>query len=231
MGLPATSALSALCFRDTTLLQRALTHRSYVNEHPEAGEDNERLEFLGDAVLDFVSGAWLYEQFPTMLEGQLTRLRAALVRTEQLAEFAHQLGISQELRLGHGEAESGGRTRPPLACAAMEAVIGALYVDSGIDAVRAFVEPLLAEGAERILAAQAEVDAKSLLQEWAQSAHGLTPSYHTVAETGPDHAKSFRVEVRIGQARWGEGVGPSKQTAAQAAAEAALQTIDRQQRR
>lgn len=217
--------LPGIQFKNPHLLRRALTHRSYVNEHPEESEDNERLEFLGDAVLDFVSGAWLYNRFPEMSEGQLTRLRAALVRTEQLAEFARELKLGEALRLGRGEEEGGGRTRPALLCDAFEAVVGALYLDSGIAAAQQLVEPLFAETARAILGAQSDVDSKSLLQEWAQSELGQTPQYLTTDSYGPDHAKEFQVEVRIGNVRYGVGTGRSKQIAAQAAADAALKAI------
>lgn len=217
--------LPGLHFKNPPLLQRALTHRSYVNEHPEEMEDNERLEFLGDAVLDFVSGAWLYNRFPEMAEGQLTRLRAALVRTEQLAEFARRLRVDEALRLGRGEEDSGGRSRASLLCDAFEAVMGALYLDADIGAVQQCVEPLFAEAARRILLAQSDVDSKSLLQEWAQSELGQTPLYMTVESTGPDHAKEFTVEVLIGGQRYGVGTGRSKQVAAQAAADDALKGI------
>ena len=116
-------------FNDLRLLTRALTHRSYLNEHPEAIEDNERLEFLGDAVLDFLVASWLYHRFPEMSEGDLTRLRSALVRTEQLAEFAEDFDLAPLMRLGRGEAEGGGRMRPALLCATFEAFVGALYLD------------------------------------------------------------------------------------------------------
>ena len=124
-----------LSFSDYLLLSRALTHRSYLNEHPEAIEDNERLEFLGDAVLDFLVGAWLYNRFPEMAEGSLTRLRSALVRTEQLADFAQKIDLGRAMRLGRGEAGSGGRQRLALLCATFEALVGALYLDQGVDAV------------------------------------------------------------------------------------------------
>src|SRR5512139_1138569 len=205
-------------FRDPSLLQRALTHRSYLNEHPEAMEDNERLEFLGDAVLDFVTGAFLYHRYPELQEGRLTRLRAALVRTEQLAVFAQAVGLGPLVRLGRGE--EAGRTRPALLCAAFEAVIGAYFLDAGIGAVRAYVEPLFQPAAEHILSAEKDTDAKSLLQEWAQARRGQTPRYNTLAATGPDHEKKFTVEVRIGEEVFGVGEGPNKQAAAQAAAQA-----------
>lgn len=209
-------------FHDPSLLRRALTHRSYLNEHPAELEDNERLEFLGDAVLDFVSGAYLYHRFPEMSEGRLTRLRAALVRTEQLAAFATDLEIGPLMRLGKGEEEGGGRQRPTLLCATFEAIIGAYYLDAGIDAARAFIEPLFQPAAARILQAEADVDAKSLLQEWAQAALGQTPRYHTLSATGPDHQKEYTVEVRLDGEGYGTGTGPNKQAAEQAAAFAAL---------
>ncbi len=185
-------------------------------------EDNERLEFLGDAVMDFLSGAFLYHRFPEMTEGQLTRLRAALVRTEQFAAFAAELGTGPLMRLGKGEEEGGGRQRPSLLCATFEAIVGAYFLDAGIEAARAFVEPLFQPAAARILNAEADVDPKSLLQEWAQADLGQTPRYHTLSATGPDHQKEFTVEVRLGGEVYGQGIGPSKQAAEQAAAEAAL---------
>ena len=123
-----------LVFTNQALLTRALTHRSYLNEHPETLEDNERLEFLGDAVLDFLSGAWLYNHYPEMSEGELTRMRSALVRTEQLAEFARSLSLGDALRLGRGEIVGKGRERDLLLCATFEALVGALYLDQGIEA-------------------------------------------------------------------------------------------------
>jgi ribonuclease-3 len=209
-------------FHDPSLLRRALTHGSYLNEHPEELEDNERLEFLGDAVLDFVSGAFLYQHFPEMSEGQLTRLRAALVRTEQLADFATALDIGAHMRLGKGEEEGGGRQRPSLLCDTFEAIVGAYFLDAGIEAARAFVEPLFQPAAEQILGAEKDMDAKSVLQEWAQANLGQTPHYHTLSALGPDHQKEFTVEVRVGDEVYGVGAGPSKQAAAKAAATAGL---------
>jgi ribonuclease-3 len=213
-------------FQDPSRLRRALTHRSYLNEHPEELEDNERLEFLGDAVLDFVTGAFVFHRFPEMSEGRLTRLRAALVRTEQFAAFASELGVGQLMRLGKGEEEGGGRKRPTLLCDTFEAVVGAYYLDSGIEAVWAFVEPLFQTAAGQILAAERDMDPKSLLQEWAQSVMGHTPRYHVLATSGPDHQKEFTVEVRVGGEAYGVGTGPNKQAAEQAAARAALQNVD-----
>jgi len=210
-------------FADLSLLQRALTHTSYYNENPDRGlEDNERLEFLGDAVLDFMSAEWLYNHFPEMPEGHLTRLRAGLVRTETLADFARQHSLGECLLLGHGEEENGGRERKSILCDAFEALVGAIYLDQGLDAVRAYVEPLFGPAVEAILAGRQDKDAKSLLQEWSQAQLGVTPVYQTVEMRGPDHAKEFTVNVLIGDEVYGQGTGPSKQAAAQKAAQEAL---------
>lgn len=207
---------------DWLLLSRALTHRSYLNEHPEALEDNERLEFLGDAVLDFVVGAWLYHRYPEMPEGDLTRMRSALVHTEQLAEFAVKIDLGRSMRLGRGEAQAGGRTRPALLCDTFEALIGALYLDGGIPAVNQLIEQLLIDAAEDILENNKNEDPKSLFQEWAQSQGYPAPQYLTKNSFGPDHSKIFEVEVIIEGKPYGSGSGQSKQAAAKAAAHLAL---------
>ena len=213
-------------FADKSLLQRALTHRSYLNEHPDfAFEDNERLEFLGDAVLDFLTGEYLYHRFPEMREGPLTSLRSALVRRETLARFARHLGLGSHLMMGHGEADSGGRDRPAILCAAFEALVGALYLDQGLDAVQQLVEPMIEPEVARTLRAHLGKDAKSQLQEIAQGQRQQTPRYATIAEHGPDHAKEFTVQVTIGGKVYGRGTGKSKQRAAQKAAQAALEVL------
>jgi ribonuclease-3 len=207
------------------LLTRALTHRSYINEHPEALEDNERLEFLGDAVLDFVVGAWLYNHCPEMPEGDLTRMRSALVRTEQLAEFARQLGMGSAMRLGRGEVASGGRDRPALLCGTFESVIGAIYLEGGIPAAEGFMIPLLEPALEEVLRNDELQDPKSRLQEWTQSQHLGAPQYVTLDSAGPDHAKIFQIEVRVNGRTVGQGSGSSKQVAAMNAAQSALQEL------
>ncbi len=214
-----------LPFTDVMLLSRALTHRSYVNEHPDAIEDNERLEFLGDAVLDFVVGAWLYNHFPEMAEGDLTRMRSALVHTEQLAEFAEKIGLGNAMRLGHGEIQAGGRERPALLCNTFEALIGAIYLQGDIAAVSKFTDPLWENAADYILAMHKNEDPKSQLQEWAQGQGFLAPLYVTRNASGPDHAKVFEVEVLIDGNVFGSGTGHSKQTAAKAAAFEALKSL------
>ena len=213
-------------FKNPALLTRALTHRSYLNEHPEVEpEDNERLEFLGDAVLDFVVGSWLFRQYPDFAEGRLTSIRSALVRAEKLSELANRIELGDHVRLGKGEAGSGGRARQALLADAFEAVIGALYLDQGMRAVQRWLTPLIKEEVESIIAAQGDRDAKSALQEWSQALRHITPHYRTVSEAGPDHAKQFTVAVFIGSEEAGRGEGPSKQIAAQAAAADALQKL------
>lgn len=210
-------------FKDYSLLARALTHRSYLNENPDAAlEDNERLEFLGDAVLDFVVGAYLYHRFPEMDEGELTSLRAALVRARTLAGFARQLEIGRFLQLGYGEAENGGRERVPLLCASFEAVIGAIYLDQGLSSVKSLVEQLINPALTEIMAESLHKDAKSEFQVWAQARYNITPHYEVIDTSGPDHAKQFTVQVLLGDDVWGEGTGRSKQVAAQAAAKVAM---------
>jgi ribonuclease III len=207
---------------DVRLLARALTHRSYLNEHNEAIEDNERLEFLGDAVLDFIVGAWLYNKYPEMPEGDLTRMRSALVHTEQLAEFAKEIDLGKAMRLGRGERQAGGRERAGLLCDTFEALVGALYLDSGIDGVLRFIEPFMILASEDILINHKDEDPKSKLQEWSQ-AHGyLTPQYFTCNSSGPDHSKVFEVEVVIDNKVMAKGSGHSKQAATKSAAQNAL---------
>ena len=211
-------------FNDYSLLSRALTHRSYLNENPDiALADNERLEFLGDAVLDFIVGAYLYHRFPEMDEGELTSLRAALVRAKTLADFARQLELGQYLQLGYGEAENGGRERIPILCATFEAVIGAMYLDQGLQYVERLVERLVGPALVTIMASSLHKDAKSEFQVWAQARYNITPHYEVIDSSGPDHAKVFTVQVKLHQEIWGQGSGRSKQRAAQVAAAEALQ--------
>jgi ribonuclease-3 len=204
------------------ILTRALTHRSYLNENKDAIEDNERLEFLGDAVLDFIVAEWLYNHYPEKPEGDLTRLRAALVHTDQLANFAKDIDLGQALRLGRGEIQAGGRDRLTLLCDAFEALVGALYLQGGLPAVNKFMVPLLKKVVDEIFQTHLDEDTKSRLQEWAQGDGHSSPKYILVAEEGPDHAKTFEMEVRIGKKPYGRGIGSSKQSAEKAAAKEAL---------
>ncbi len=212
-----------LPFSNLSLLTRALTHRSFVNENPGATDDNERLEFLGDAVLDFIVGAWAYNRFPEMPEGDLTKIRSAIVRNDQLANFARRIQLGSALRLGRGEAASGGNDRDTLLGSAFEALIGALYLEAGLGAVEAFVNPILDDVQGYIL--DEIQDPKSRLQEWAQAEKLGTPQYVTVSAKGPDHAKEFEVEVRIQGTTYGRGHGTSKGIAARIAAQTALEAL------
>jgi ribonuclease-3 len=215
-------------FDQPELLVRALTHRSFINENPDGNPlDNERLEFLGDAVVGFVVGAHLYRALPHSDEGELTALRAALVRGRSLARFARELEIGTHLRLGYGEAESGGRERVPTLCAAFEAVIGALYLDQGLDAVEQVLKPLIEPALEQVMANSLHHDAKSEFQVWAQSTFSITPHYEVISTEGPDHAKIFTVQAMVGEMPWGVGQGRSKQAAAQVAARRAMERTER----
>jgi len=205
-----------------SLFTRALTHRSFINEHPEEIEDNERLEFLGDAVLDFMVGEWLYNRFPEMPEGGLTQMRSALVQTQQLAEFARRMKIGNALRLGKGESKAGGRLRNSVLCDAFEALIGAIYLDSGISGVKSFLNSHLESASQEILASHKNEDPKSILQEWAQSIGYPPPKYQLIDSVGPDHSKIFHIQVVVNKEDLGSGKGTSKQEAEKNAARTAL---------
>lgn len=208
--------------KDLLLLCRALTHRSYINEHPEALEDNERLEFLGDAILDFLVGEYLYQHYPEMPEGDLTRMRSALVQSEKLADFARKIELGKAIRLGHGEEQAGGRDRTPILCDTFEALIGAIYLSNGLDGVAQFFKPILEPAAMEVLSNHKIDDPKSLLQEWSQSQGLSVPFYNTSKICGPDHNKLFEVEVVLDGKVYGKGEGHSKQQAAKEAAKEAL---------
>lgn len=222
-ALEAFAQRNQLVFRNASLLQTALTHRSFLNEHTALDlEDNERLEYLGDAVLDFLLAEYLFLAFPDASEGELTALRAALVRRDTLARLAYRLALGQALFMGHGEVETGGRERPATLCAGFEALVGALYLDQGLPAVSQWVLPMMQEELDRARIEVIDKDPKSRLQEFAQGRLGVTPRYQTVRAEGPDHARVFYVQVSIGETVCGEGQGSSKQLAALHAAEDAL---------
>ncbi|MFH1484994.1 MAG: ribonuclease III [Chloroflexota bacterium] len=218
-----------ITFGDPAILEQALTHRSYLNENPGLGlPSNERLEFLGDSVIGFVIAQELYTLFPALPEGKLTKLRAALVKQESLARFAKSLNLGEYLHLGKGERRSGGRNRHSILAGAVEALAGAVYLDKGIDAVRQFILTLLGDEPFSSLENLTEDDHKSRLQELVQSRWRITPSYHMVAEHGPDHNKEFTVEVRVGELTLGKGSAKSKQAAEKRAAEASLLQLQRE---
>ncbi|MCA9576540.1 MAG: ribonuclease III [Polyangiales bacterium] len=207
-------------FRDTRLLHEALTHRSYHNERKQrAPRHNERLEFLGDAVLGASVTAMLFERLPDVREGELTRRRAELVCEAGLAELADELGLGEALLLGRGEERSGGRRKPRLLASGVEALVGAVHQDGGFEAAVALVQRLLGP---RLGETRGERDHKTTFQEWAQRHHGLTPRYELLDTDGPDHARSFRVALYLGEQAYTSGEGRSKTEAEQDAARAAL---------
>lgn len=210
-------------FARRQLLVDALTHSSYAAENPAPSVvHNERLEFLGDAVLELVSSDLVYRGLPKADEGDLTNLRAALVRASTLASFARRLDLGAYLRLGRGEEMSGGRDRELLIASAFEAVLGALYLDGGLRAARACVLPLLRDHMARVTSSRRIKDDKSLLQERAQAQLGVTPTYRISSETGPSHDRTFMVEVMLGEFVVARGEGRNKRQAEQSAAHAAL---------
>lgn len=212
-------------FDDIFLLTRALTHRSYVNENKHVLEDNERLEFLGDSILDFIVAEWLYNHFPEKQEGFLTKVRAALVHTQQLSLFARQIELGQALLLGKGEDGAGGRDRDAILCDAFEALIAAIYIKTDMETTRKFLVPFLEQESGKIIKNHAEEDVKSRFQEWAQAQGYSSPGYEIVSESGPDHAKVFEVIAIVNNRKIAKGRGSSKQQAEKAAAENSLRKL------
>ena len=210
-------------FNDLQLLRQAFTHRSYLNEHRgEAVGHNERLEFLGDAVLELIATHFLYEKFPHEAEGELTAYRAALVNAVTCAEVATEIGMNDFLLLSRGEAKDTGRARNILLANAFEALVGAIYLDQGYDAAQKFIGGHLFHKIDDIVKKKLWQDAKSALQEKAQEVEGVTPHYEVIRETGPDHDKHFIVGVYVKDTLLAQGDGKSKQEAEQSAAREAL---------
>jgi ribonuclease-3 len=217
----ATDKLHAT-FNDIEILVTAFTHRSYLNEHRNTvHEHNERMEFLGDAVLELVVTEYLYSHYPEP-EGILTNWRSSLVRTESISAAAIKFGFEPFLRLSRGEKRGTDRARAQILANSFEAVIGALYVDQGYEAAKVFIKESILSTFDQILATGSWMDPKSHLQELAQSRETATPLYKVMDEDGPDHDKSFTVGVYVNNELLGQGTGPSKQAAQQKAAEAAL---------
>jgi len=201
----------------------AFIHRSYLNEHSDPSlESNERLEFLGDAVLQFLSSEYLYNKYPQRPEGELTAIRSALVCTTSLAEESKKIGYGNQLKLSVGEEETGGREKDYILANTFEAVLGALYLEEGIKACRVFLEEGLLTKTEKIIKEKKYIDFKSHFQEVAQAKLGITPNYKVLKEWGPDHEKTFAVAVFIGNKEWGRGEGGSKHRAEIAAAKDGL---------
>lgn len=210
-------------FADPVHLLTAITHRSYLNEHREAKhEHNERYEFLGDAVLELVVTDFLFHKYPEKPEGELTAIRAALVNTISIADAATRMHINDHLLLSKGEAKDTGRARQYILANTFEALIGAIYLDQGYEAAKEFVAKHLFDKTETIVKKRLWQDAKSRFQELAQEQVGITPSYETLAQVGPDHDRMFTVGVFLGKEKVAEGQGRSKQEAEQSAAEAGL---------
>ena len=216
-----------IVFKDPALLKQALVHRSYLHENPDFDlPSNERLEFLGDSLLSFVIAEKLYEDFPNLSEGGMTKLRAAMVRTETLARLARSMGLGNYLFLGRGEETSGGRTKQSILAGVFEAVIGAILIDHGFNACRDFIIRLFTDEIGKAADERLIADYKSQLQEITQARHHIAPIYRTINEDGPEHAKEFTVEVIVDGRMIAIGRGKSKRQAETEAARTALESME-----
>ncbi len=210
-------------FKDQNLLRQAFTHRSYINEHKNLGwGHNERLEFLGDAVLELITTEYLYEKYPDKAEGDLTSFRAALVKTTTISDAARDFGMEEFLLLSKGESKDKGRARHYILANTFEAVIGAIYLDQGYETAKEFIDRGLFHRTEEMVEKGLWIDDKSLFQEKAQENVSITPSYKIMTEKGPDHDKEFSVAVFLDDEQIAEAHGKSKQSAEQEAAKKAL---------
>ena len=215
-----------LNFNNPDLLREALTHRSYLNENPRAGlANNERLEYLGDAVLELIVTEFLFNKFLAYQEGQLTSLRAALVNYQMLSRVANEISLAKHILLSRGEAKDTGRAREVIAANAFEALIGAIYLDRGYKETEKFIHNSVLKHLDEIIEKKLYLDPKSELQELIQEKFRVTPTYKVLTETGPDHQKSFSVGVYFTDERFAEGIGQSKQEAESRAAETALKKL------
>jgi len=212
-----------ITFKDKNLLKQAFIHRSYINENPHTGMGhNERLEFLGDAVLELVVTDFLYRKYPNYTEGELTALRSALVNAVIISEVASKIGMNDYLLLSKGESKDNGKARQYILANTYEAYVGALYMDQGYESTNNFIKETLLPKTEEIVSKKLWRDAKSLVQEKAQEYHSVTPSYKVISESGPDHDKHFTIGIYFGADLIAEGKGKSKQEAEQKSAEQAL---------
>lgn len=214
-----------ITFKDPELLKHAFIHRSYLNEAKHTHISNERLEFLGDSVLSLLTSRFLYETYPQYPEGILTNIRSSLVKTSSLSDIARALKLGDLLFLSHGEEASGGRTNQSLLADVFEALLGAIYLDQGIESAEQFLATHLFPNAAEIVATKSYIDYKSLLQEIIQENSRISPTYHVIRSEGPDHARTFWVEAKANEAILASGTGKSKQEAEQAAALAALEKM------
>ncbi len=211
-------------FKNKNLLTQAFVHRSYLNEDKKIKNSNERLEFLGDSVLSFLTSNFLYRTYGDYPEGILTNVRSSLVNTKSLCDISKKLSLGELLFLSRGEQESGGRNNPSLLADVFEALLGAIYLDQGITVAKKFLENFLFPKTKMIIENKSYIDYKSLLQEIIQEKTRISPTYHVVKSVGPDHAKTFWIDVRVGDTTLGTGKGRSKQEAEQEAAKLALET-------
>lgn len=224
MNLEEFQKLIEVKFKDEAILRQAFVHRSYINENRNSGlSHNERLEFLGDAVLELVITDFLYKKYTDKPEGELTSYRSALVNADTCAGIAVKLGMGDYLLLSKGESKDTGRARQYILANALEALIGAIYLDQGLKKSQEFIEKNFTPMIDKIIEEKSHVDSKSLFQEKAQEYDGITPSYKTIKEVGPDHEKRFTVGVYVGKELISTGEGVSKQEAEQDAAKSALE--------
>jgi len=223
--LKSLEKLLHLKFNHPQLICNAFVHRSYLNESNQFSESNERLEYLGDAVLELATSTYLFKHYPQYQEGMLTNLRAALVKTSSLAELARKLNLPQYLLMSKGEEENGGRQNDSILADTTEALLGSIYLDQGFVAVQRILEKYLFPKTSQIIKNLEYKDSKSLLQEIAQAKFKQTPIYQLVSESGPDHSKSFIMQVIIGNQKYAQGKGKSKQIAQEAAAKQTLEMI------
>lgn len=215
-------------FKNANLLRTVFVHRSYMNENREEEiTHNERLEFLGDAVLELVVTEYLYKKYPDHSEGEMTNWRSALVKGYNLANVAKKLDLGRYLQLSHGEEKSGGRKKPYILANTVEALIGAIYLGDGYTAAHKFIDRFIIQELEDIIAKGLHIDAKSLFQEISQEKYAVTPTYAILEESGPDHSKIFIMGAYHGEKFMGKGQGSSKQKAEEAAAEDALKRMKR----
>lgn len=212
-------------FTNPAIYEQAFTHRSYLNEHADSKEHNERLEFLGDAVVELIVTHFLYEKFPEKPEGELTNLRAALVRRNSLSVIGEELNFGDYVRLSKGESKNTGKAKSVILSNAVEAFIGALYLDLGLATVEKFLDQFLLPKLEQIVEEESHIDAKSNFQEKIQERDGVTPHYKTESVTGPDHDRHFIVGVYVGENLIAQGEGSSKREAEMSAAAKALETL------
>ena len=226
IDLGALQQILGISFNDPSLLEQALVHSSYINENPGlASTSNERLEFFGDAILDMVVAERLYQDCPQLNEGEMTKLRSALVRQDTLFRMAKTVKLGDYLYLGKGEEAGGGRNKPANLAGALEAVIAAIFLDQGLASARSFVLRLLDKELQKVISQGTRADHKSQLQEFIQARCQQTPTYHVIEAVGPDHDKRFTIEVKVGETVLGRGSGKGKRRAETEAARSALKRL------